>query len=169
MKVKDRGFTLIEILIAVAIIAVLTAVTLSSAAALQKNSRDARRTADLSSLQVSLQQYYADQNYYPLAGLSTGQLDLQGENFASPNGSIVYLNKIPTDPLGVTSPYVYVPLDSQGTIGCDNSVVICVKYCLYAKLEFQKPTTVSFCDVKPPKPNPLPLPVGEYDYEVSQP
>lgn len=169
MEIKEGGFTLIEILIAVAIIAVLTAVTLSSAAALQKNSRDARRTADLSSLQVSLQQYYADQNYYPLAGLSAGALNLQGGSFASPNGSIVYLNKIPTDPLGLTSPYVYVPLDSEGTIGCDNSVVTCVKYCLYAKLEFQKPATVEACDIKPPKPNPLPLPLGEYDYEVSQP
>lgn len=166
---EKRGFTLIEVLIAVAIIAVLTGITLSSAAALQRNSRDAKRASDLSSLQVALQQYYADQNYYPLSGLLAGQLSLSGSNFSSPNGSIVYLNKIPSDPLGLSSPYVYVPLDSTGEIGCDNSAVNCVRYCLYAKLEFQKPTTVGFCDSKPPKPNPLPPPAGEYDYEVAQP
>ncbi len=169
MKMAKAGFTLIEVLIAVAIIAVLTGITLSSAAALQKISRDARRSSDLSSLQVVLQQYYADQHYYPLAGLSAGQLNLSGQTLTSPDGSIVYLNKIPSDPRAQTSPYVYVPLDLGGGIGCDNSNVSCVKYCLYAKLEFQKPTIVSFCDTKPPKPNPLPPPEGEYDYEASQP
>jgi len=61
---KKRGFTLIELLVAVAILAILSSVGLSTFIGSQKKARDARRRADLKSIQNALEQYYLTNNAY---------------------------------------------------------------------------------------------------------
>lgn len=159
-KNSNKGFTLIEILIAVSIVAIMMAIIISSAAALQKNSRDARRKSDLGSLTTSLQQYYADQSYYPatLTLTSVGSLK-------NPANTVTYLNKTPIDPIaGSSTPYVYIALPSSPA--CDNTVGnYCNNFCLYSKLEFGATVKVPVCEAVGNKPT--------YDtnfiYEASQP
>ncbi len=56
---KRKGFTLIEILVVITIIAVLTAIGVISYSSMQKNARDARRKGDMKTLQNALEQYYS--------------------------------------------------------------------------------------------------------------
>lgn len=68
---KIHGFTLIELLITIAIISLLFGIVLTNSNALRTASGDAKRKADLAAIQSALQNYYADQNYYPRSSGST--------------------------------------------------------------------------------------------------
>ncbi len=69
MKTNNRksrlGFTLIEILIVVAIIAILASVVLIGLGPLQRQGRDARRISDLKQVQTGLELYYNKEGQYP--------------------------------------------------------------------------------------------------------
>lgn len=65
MKNQSKGFTLIEILIVVAIIAILASVVLVGLGPTQQAGRDARRLSDLHEVQNGLELYYNSCGYYP--------------------------------------------------------------------------------------------------------
>jgi prepilin-type N-terminal cleavage/methylation domain-containing protein len=65
IKTTRKGFTLIEILIVVAIIAILASVVLVGLGPTQQAGRDARRISDLSEVQNGLELYYNKCGYYP--------------------------------------------------------------------------------------------------------
>lgn len=60
-----KAFTLIEVLVVVAIIGVLMTIGVLTYASIAKHSRDSTRKADLSRLQNALQQHYLDLRSYP--------------------------------------------------------------------------------------------------------
>lgn len=64
-KFNRKGFTLIEVLIVVAIIGILASVVLVGLGPLQKQGRDARRISDLKSVQAGLEIYYGKCGFYP--------------------------------------------------------------------------------------------------------
>ncbi len=70
------GFTLVELLIVVAIIAVLVSVGAVSYTTAQRNARDSQRKSDLKKIQLALEQFHADNGAYP---------DEQGEEYDLPN------------------------------------------------------------------------------------
>lgn len=88
-----KGFTLIEILIVVSIIGLLASIVFVGLGASRARGRDARRLADLQSIQTGLELYFTKTGTYPatLAGLVSGGI-----------GVI----KIPTDPT-VANSYGY--------------------------------------------------------------
>jgi len=63
---KQKGFTLLELLIVIGIIGVLVALATVSYSATQKAGRDSRRKQDLIAIQNALEQYYSATSYvYP--------------------------------------------------------------------------------------------------------
>jgi prepilin-type N-terminal cleavage/methylation domain-containing protein len=72
MQKKQQGFTLIEILIVVAIIAILASVVLVGLGPTQRAGRDARRLSDLREIQNGLELFYNKCGYYP------GSIDASG-------------------------------------------------------------------------------------------
>jgi len=80
------GFTLMEVLVVVAIIALLASVIMSSLNTARSKSRDSRRVADIKQLQLALSLYYNDKDTYPAE--STIATDL------SPS----YISVFPKDP-----------------------------------------------------------------------
>jgi general secretion pathway protein G len=62
---QQQGFTLIEILIVVAIIAILASVVLVGLGPTQQQGRDARRLSDLREVQTGLELYFNKCGYYP--------------------------------------------------------------------------------------------------------
>jgi prepilin-type N-terminal cleavage/methylation domain-containing protein len=60
-----KGFTLIEILIVVAIIAILASIVLVGLGPTQQAGRDARRLSDLRQTQNALELYFSKCGYYP--------------------------------------------------------------------------------------------------------
>jgi type II secretion system protein G len=62
---KKRGFTLMELLVVIAIIGVLAAVVLASLSAARAKARDARRLADMKSIETALDLYFTQNGTYP--------------------------------------------------------------------------------------------------------
>ncbi len=64
-KKEKQGFTLLEILVSVSIIAILTIVGIVSFATVNRRSRDAKRKSDVEQLRSALEMYRADYGNYP--------------------------------------------------------------------------------------------------------
>ncbi|MEK7587521.1 MAG: type II secretion system protein [Patescibacteria group bacterium] len=65
-----RGFSLIELLVVISIIAVITGVSLTNFLGARQRARDAKRKSDLVQLAQSLRLYYNDYNKYPVSDSS---------------------------------------------------------------------------------------------------
>lgn len=138
-KKRQKGFTLIELLVTISIIAILAVIGLAAYGVFTKSARDARRESDLKFIQSALEQYHADQKYYPVSGSL-----VQGQSFTSATGAKsplpatprIYLNNTPVDPLSTQS-YLYSSYkDNAGTSECvSTDAGNCVKYCIFAKQE----------------------------------
>lgn len=115
------GFTLIELLIVVSIIALLSIIGLVSYTTFLKNTRDAKRQSDLKQIQSALEQYRADQFFYPTAIVFGAPLTNTTGNPSSPAVTRTYLNVVPSD--SALPQYCYNPLSGTGS------------YELYAKLD----------------------------------
>lgn len=62
---NSAGFTLVELLIVIVIIAILAAITIVSYNGVQARAYDAQRASDISTLAKALEVYYADNGSYP--------------------------------------------------------------------------------------------------------
>ena len=62
---KKKGFTLIELMIVITVIAILAAMVLFGLGAAQKNARDVQRAQLMKAMQLMLQSYYSDKGSYP--------------------------------------------------------------------------------------------------------
>lgn len=74
MNRRNQGFTLVELIIVVAIIGILSTLGLNSYADILAKARDTKRKADLREVQVALQQYYVEYGTFQVAnsGYSNG-------------------------------------------------------------------------------------------------
>ncbi len=128
-----KGFTLIELMVAIAIMAVVFGVIITSSSAVKQGSRDTTRKSDLAKIQTALEEYHADQISYPSGTLSSGD--------SISSGGHTYLSSIPADPSqGTATPYCYTAFKADGvTTGCDNTdpsqANHCQSYGVYAQLE----------------------------------
>ncbi len=111
-KFSRKGFTLIEILIVVAIIAILAGVVLVGLRGAGPQARDARRVADLRQIQNGLELFFNKTGSYPAApGGAGGPLDWAALETAliAANVNIKSIPKSPRPP-----EYMY-GTDSTGT------------------------------------------------------
>lgn len=95
MKESSRAFTLIELLIVVAIIAILAAIAVPNFLEAQTRSKVSRVKADMRSLSTAVEAYAVDQNRYPI----TAQW-INGPNAPQAN----FNNRL----RGITTPVAYI-------------------------------------------------------------
>lgn len=65
---KNKGFTLLELLVVVSIIGILIAIGSAAFSTAQKKGRDARRLGDMKAYQTAFEQYYAENSGYSSCG-----------------------------------------------------------------------------------------------------
>lgn len=58
-KLKNKGFTLLELLVVIGIIALLISIAAVSYSSAQGKTRDARRKSDIKGIQAAMEQYYS--------------------------------------------------------------------------------------------------------------
>ena len=71
MKARKQGFTIVELLIVIVVIAILAAITIVAYNGTQQRARDARRDQDVAAIAKALELYYIDNGKYPSGGGST--------------------------------------------------------------------------------------------------
>ncbi len=102
---RKDGFTLLEMLVVLGIIAVIITVVTSSFSTAQKKARDSKRKTDLKAIQNSLEQYYSVCGLaYPTPVTLSGTSTLS--TILCPNPVATILPVVPNDPK-TTVPYVY--------------------------------------------------------------
>ncbi len=100
-------------MIVITIIAILATIAVVSFSRVQKQARDAKRKAEVKSIQTALQAYYTEKTsypvYYPTPGVASTALVAL---------TPTYISSVPTAPggtTGINSDYMYVT-DSTGTL-----------------------------------------------------
>ena len=100
MKNFKKAYTLIEMLMVVAIIGVLASSIIIGLGASRASARDARRITDLKNVQVVLELYYNKYGFYPRQGeLATGSMSWSDFNTIMTSKEVdLKINKLPRDP-----------------------------------------------------------------------
>ena len=116
MNNKKKGFTLIELLVVVAIIGLLSTLSIVALNNARARSRDARRVADVKQVQTALELYYNDNGSYP------GSVTFDG-NTSIGTGTNTYMAKTPAAPLpadgSCAANYTYTVDDSNRSYTID--------------------------------------------------
>lgn len=89
IKKNKFAFTLVEMLVVIAVIGVLTTLAMVAVQSSRENTRNAKRVADIKQIQNALELYYQDNNAYPLI-LNSGE--------ALVSGTVTYMEQIPFVP-----------------------------------------------------------------------
>jgi prepilin-type N-terminal cleavage/methylation domain-containing protein len=109
---QSRGFTLIELLTVIAIIGILSTIIMANLVVARQKARDSRRISDIKNIQLSLEEFYNANLYYPRNIYSDTLFH-----------SSAFMQVVPYDPSG-TSPctnglqsscYVYAALNATGS------------------------------------------------------
>jgi len=109
----SKGFTLVELLVVMAIIGILAVVSLANFRTSQMKGRDVQRKSDLRQIANALEAYMGDHGGYPSSsngkikacGCGNGTLECNwdedsGERELCDKNNTVYMSKVPGDPSG---------------------------------------------------------------------
>ena len=137
---NQRGFTIIELLIVIAIIGILATLVLTNFRGAQAKGRDTVRQNDINSMFQKLEEYYNEQGSYPTSdfdqtlfpGIDNGAFDDPDGNDISQSAPIVAATT-PSDPYTagtkpVGAQYTYAGYSCTGTTAGTDT---CSKYVLY--------------------------------------
>ena len=107
---NQKGFSLIEILIVIAIIGILASILLANARLVRQRSRDARRIVDIGEIQKALAVYFDANGSFPVGDDAVGLDQLQVGGF---------MPVVPIDPTTRNS-YRYTEVPTDCLTGCTN-------------------------------------------------
>lgn len=111
-----KAFTLVEILVVIAIMAVLTAIVYTSFNGAKSQSKDQQRVSDMNVIQLGLEVYFNQKHQYP-----------QNLPDVVALGYMPSIPTPPTSPSGINYQYNYFPMTTGGNV--------CISYQLWTTFE----------------------------------
>ncbi|TSD03148.1 MAG: putative General secretion pathway protein GspG [Parcubacteria group bacterium Athens0714_16] len=102
---NKKGFTILELMVSVAIIAILTSIILVTISGIKERSRDVRRLSDVNEIQKALNLYFSSHNIFPVFPV---EINITGDDaFSEILISEKNMPAVPTDPLPTYGAYTY--------------------------------------------------------------
>lgn len=145
MRIIDRkmkGFTFIELMVVISIMAILVGAGIVTYTGTNKRSRDARRKTDIEQIRSALEMYRSDNGSYVIQSCTAEPCPIEVADLTELDN---YLPKYPIDPDGTTQ-YLYYPQNIQLVGGIYKAYA----YCLYAVLEIGSDNLATGCtDLNP--------------------
>lgn len=107
---KQKGFTLVELIVVIIVISVLASIVMLTFTKVQQRNRDSQRDRDITEVQRALDKYYASNGVYP-AGNNGSGVDNTAYNISTLAWALVptYLSQMPTPPSSNTYQYTRGP------------------------------------------------------------
>jgi len=146
-RLEARAFTLIELLIVIAIIGLTATITVAAVGGARAKARDEKRVTDLKQIQKALELSFEPGSGYPvvaspivIGGAATDVLCAKGasvdfaadQEAATCDAGKVYMGLVPANPTPNGSDYAYRSTDGvSSTCGA----APCLGYCIEASLE----------------------------------
>lgn len=124
------GFTLIELMVAVAIIAIISVIGTTLFGQAQKNARDGQRINEIGEIQNALEQFYATNNGYPAVGTANASATVSNISVLS---SYFSNNVPPSDPNNTEVSYQYTYYSCGGD-STATPIKLATQYVVCAKL-----------------------------------
>ena len=104
----DRGFTLIELMVVIALIGILASVILASFSSVRERNRDGKRMSDVREIQKALSLYQIDNSRFPVPANPAEPVAITGEDEISlALEGDRYMSAVPKDPQHPTYAYTY--------------------------------------------------------------
>ncbi len=146
MNKERSGFTLVELLVVIVVIAILASISIVAYQGIQSRARDTQHLQDVKTIAKAMEMYYADKGVYPPTNGSTkiniGWVTTADASWANLEAALVpaYISSMPKDPQasqttspGIQGGYNYDML--RLTFHCDGQTM--QKYMLTYRLESQ--------------------------------
>jgi len=140
LRRDSHGFTIVELLIVIVVIAILAAISIVAYNGIQQRARDAQRIQDVKTISKALELYYLDNGSLPNSACNLGagcKINSSWNTTADTSWSNLeaqlvpkYISSLPKDPLASVADaasiwgghnYDYVTLQGSGTTWCNNS------------------------------------------------
>lgn len=128
IKKIQSGFTIIELLIVIAVIGILALLTINSYVGINARARDTNRVSDITNIKEKLEEYYNENNGYPNTFQASTFPGLDAESLKDPKNQDIKINAVVADKTAAeavaapaatdTFQYVYIP---YGDAGCTNN------------------------------------------------
>lgn len=135
-KLKQQGFTIVELLIVIVVIGILAALVITTFTGIQQKARDTERQTDIKAIHGQVEAYYASKGYYPSfadlnapAWRTANMKGLDSEALKDPKGSGSTLVTA-----AAANSYSYAVTNSTDT-SCEADSTTCAKYTLTATNE----------------------------------
>ena len=116
-----RGFTLIELVVVISILAILSGVLVPRVSNHLKSARDARRLTDIKAVRSAIEQYHADKGSYPPANANSafGGWDVSNDgDFIRVLRDQGYLDEDAADPINDATFHYRYYVYAKGSYGC---------------------------------------------------
>lgn len=136
---KQKGFTIVELLIVIVVIGILAALVIVTFSGIQQRARDTERKTDINAIQGHVEAFYAQNGYYPsrtnlntASWRTTNTKGLDPAALADPSNASTQT----LDDDAAAGAYAYEPLTSASPgASCESDQTTCAQYSLTATLE----------------------------------
>lgn len=122
---KNRGFTIVELLIVIVIIAILAAITVVAYNGIQERARDSQRIQDIKTIEKALRIHLINEGSLPAptsvnaSWEQSNEDNYQNGDFMEALVNTNTISKVPLDPVNSSSMYYRYYRYGAGDYGCD--------------------------------------------------